>query len=131
MFKILNKEKIVGVLDIWFDEYKKQIPNLIIEEDWEHTLSDYVMIGTEYVLSTDERAIEFKKNNVRNTRNFYLEKYVDPVVSNPLRWGDMPEEEKKQYSDYRQYLLDYPESSENWYEQNPLEFEEWKEQQES
>lgn len=126
MYKIMNKEKIVGVVDNWSDTDKKQHPSLIAEEDSEHTLSDYTLIGhKEYVLTTDERAIEFKKNNVRNTRNFYLEKYVDPVVSNPLRWGDMPEEEKKEYSDYRHYLLDYPETK-DWYEENPKTFEEFK-----
>ena len=31
---------------------------------------------------------------------------------------------------YKQYLRDYPDKTENWWEQNPLEFEEWEKQYE-
>ena len=39
-------------------------------------------------------------------------------------WNSLSEDEQKEYTDYRQYLLDYPET-EDWYKQNPLTFEEW------
>ncbi|MBQ9737928.1 MAG: hypothetical protein IJV75_00225 [Alphaproteobacteria bacterium] len=47
-----------------------------------------------------------KEEMVRDTRDNYLLTYVDPVVSNPLRWADLSAEEQKQYADYRRYLLD-------------------------
>lgn len=79
--------------------------------------------GVIYV-SKDE-LIEVKKAHVRSIRDSYLVKYVDSVVSNPLRWADMSDEEKKVYTDYRRYLLDYT-TQENWYESNPLTLEDWK-----
>lgn len=67
---------------------------------------------------------EVKEQEVRSVRNQYLEKYVDPKQL-VLVWNSLTEDEQKEYTDYRQYLLDYPET-EGWYEQNPMTFEEWK-----
>ena len=126
MYKIIKENKIVGISEdypILLDEYE-------IIEDTENSVNDYIQAHNfdegEYLLKTDDKAISYMKDKERQTRDFYLEKYVDPVVSNPLRWADMSEEEKKEYSDYRKYLLDYPESSEDWFKQNPKTFEEFK-----
>ena len=72
----------------------------------------------------EELAIVSAKIAVRSVRNEYLED-TDKFVSVP----DFPitEEEKNKYIEYRQYLRDYPESSEDWYKQNPKTFEEFKE----
>ena len=92
------------------------------KEVYAHT-EDPVMAETDGLnLTTDQKAVlyrdrlylenevqkteEEKAEDVRNTRDMYLVLYVDPVVSNPLRWGDMTAEEQKQYADYRRYLLD-------------------------
>lgn len=61
---------------------------------------------------------------VRSVRNEYLKKYVDGVVSNPLRWGNMTEEEKQSYISYRQYLLDFT-NQDLWWEKQPKTFEEF------
>ena len=66
-----------------------------------------------------------KQDFIRSIRNAYLEKYVDPVVSNALHWNDMPEADKQAYIDYRQYLLNYT-AQDNWYESKPLTFTEWR-----
>lgn len=66
-----------------------------------------------------------KEAAVRAVRDKYLVEYVDGVVSNPLRWADMSADEQTQITDYRRYLLDYT-TTENWFEQNPMTFEEWK-----
>lgn len=71
-----------------------------------------------------EPSDEEKQAEVRAIRNSYLEKYVDPKQL-VLVWNSLTEDEQKEYTDYRQYLLDYPET-EGWYESNPLTFEEWK-----
>ena len=76
-----------------------------------------------------EKPQEVKEQEVRAVRNSYLEKYVDPKQL-VLVWNSMTENEQKEYADYRQYLLDYPET-EGWYEHSPLTFEEWKAQNES
>lgn len=68
-----------------------------------------------------EKPVEEKAAEVREVRNQYLsdtDKYMIP---------DFPitEAEEAQYIQYREYLRNYPET-ENWYEHNPLTFEEWK-----
>lgn len=75
----------------------------------------------------EEALVKAKQNYVRGVRNDYLVEYVDGVVSNPLKWADMSQELKDMYTNYRQYLLDYTET-ENWWEQNPLDFDTWKEE---
>ena len=72
-----------------------------------------------------EPTVEELQTKVRAVRNSYLEKYVDPKQL-VLVWDSLSADDKKLYKDYRQYLLDYPQT-EGWYEQNPLTFDEWKE----
>ena len=81
------------------------------------------------VIYLDENALTSAKQDfVRSVRNSYLVEYVDGAVSNPLRWTDMSQELKDMYTNYRQYLLNYTET-ENWWEQNPLTLDEWKEKE--
>lgn len=47
-------------------------------------------------------------NAIRNMRDRRLESEVDPIVTNPLRWGSMTEAKQQEWSDYRQALLDLP-----------------------
>jgi hypothetical protein len=126
MYKILNENKIVGVVEQWTDNDKLFNPNLIAEEDTEHKVSDYVMVGNEFVLNTDAKAIEKQKENVRDVRNSYMKQYVDYYQEKPLMWAELDDEFKQKIIDYRQYLKDYPESNEEWYKENPKTFEEFK-----
>ena len=89
------------------------------------TLKRFWVIGNEpkpYVPTEDEL-----KAQVRAVRNQYLKQYVDDRAKSPFMWNEVTEEEKALISEYRKYLLDYPET-EGWYEQNPMNFEEWKAQ---
>ena len=72
----------------------------------------------------EQADLENKQKSVRAVRNSYLETYVDPkqIV---MVWDSLSADDKKLYADYRQYLLDYPQTEE-WYEHNPLTFDEWK-----
>lgn len=124
MLRIMKGEKIVGVVESWNDVDKKFHPDLIAVQDNEHQISDYTMVEGEYLLNDDPVAIEYEKNRIRELRNSYLVLFVDPVVSNPLRWADMTEEEKQQYADYRRYLLDFT-TQEDWWKNTPKTFEEW------
>lgn len=65
---------------------------------------------------------EIKQKLVRQNRNFFLQD-TDKFVCVP----DFPIEEKTkdELIKYRQYLRDYTET-ENWFEQNPKTFEEFK-----
>lgn len=59
-----------------------------------------------------EPTTEEKAEKVRAKRNLYLEVYVDPIVSNPLRWADLSEQEQQDIANYRLYLLNIPEQPE-------------------
>lgn len=120
MYKAVKDNKIIA-----FNE-TGNFPCLVFDEvveDTEHQMSDYIMVGNEFVLDTDAKAIEKQKESVRQVRNSYLEKYVDPKQL-VLVWETLSEEDKETYKSYRQYLLDYPETK-DWYKQNPKTFEEW------
>ena len=121
MFKALKDNKIIAINET--DEFPL-LNHDSIEEDTEHSVSDYMQVNGEYVLTSSDEAIEQRKADVRSVRNSYLEKYVDPKQL-VLVWNSLTADEQKEYTDYRQYLLDYPET-EGWYEQNPMTFEEWK-----
>lgn len=124
MLRIMKGEKIVGVVESWNDVDKKFHPDLIAVQDNEHQISDYTMVEGEYLLNDDPAAIEYEQNRIREIRNSYLVEFVDPVVSNPLRWGEMTDEEKQRYADYRRYLLDFT-TQENWWKNTPKTMEEW------
>ena len=67
-----------------------------------------------------EKPIEEKEAEVRTVRNQYLEqtdKYM--IADYPIT-----DDERELYKQYRTYLRDYT-LSENWWESNPLKFEEW------
>ena len=63
---------------------------------------------TPYVPPTEEEIALEEAVAVRNLRNLKLLHHVDPIVSNPLRWGEMSEEEKQKVQSYRKLLLDIP-----------------------
>lgn len=118
MFKALKNGKIIAINETG------EFPCLVyehIEEDTEHQLSDYVHCNGEFVLMTSNPAIEQYKNQVRAVRNQYLEQtdkflLVDyPITST----------QKTKYKQYRAYLRDYPDSSEDWFKSNPMTFDEW------
>ena len=72
-----------------------------------------------------EKPQEVKEQEVRAVREQYFTDYVDWYQFKPLLWEEMSEEEKQDISDYRHYLMDYT-KQENWWENNPLTFDEWK-----
>ena len=121
MYKAIKENKIIAV------NGSGKFPCLIFDEvveDSEHEVTDFVMVGSEFVLSDDEKAVEKQKDDVRAVRNQYLETFVDPKQL-VMVWNNLTAEEQELYKDYRQYLLDYPQT-ERWWEENPLNFEEWK-----
>lgn len=59
-----------------------------------------------YVPPTQEELDAAEAQNVREERDYLLTTQVDPVVSNPLRWGDLNEEQQQAWATYRRALLD-------------------------
>lgn len=74
-----------------------------------------------------QKSQEEKEKDVRSVREQYFAQYIDWYQSKPLLWSELSEEEKSNISEYRQYLKDYT-FTENWFENNPLSFDEWKKQ---
>ena len=68
-----------------------------------------------------EPSDEEKKARVRQVRNQYL-KQTDEfmIVDYPIT-----STQKAKYKQYRAYLRDYPASSEDWFEHEPMSFDEW------
>ena len=116
MFKVIKDNKTIGVSEnepVLLDNYE-------VQEDNEHSVDDYLQVNGEYVLTSSAEAIEQKKAQVRAVRNQYLEqtdKYM--ITDYPIT-----DDERGLYRQYRVYLRDYT-LSENWWESNPLKFEEW------
>ena len=118
MFKALKDNKIIAINETG------DFPCLVydsIEEDTEHSISDYLQVNGEYVLTSSDEAIEQRKEQVRSVRNQYLEqtdKYM--IADYPIA-----DEERELYKQYREYLRTYPECQ-DWYKANPKTYEEWK-----
>lgn len=77
-----------------------------------------------------EPTVDQKKKNIRSVRDSYISgiewrvsRYRDQVDAD-IQTTDTTEEYQSILA-YMQYLRDYPESSETWYEQNPMTWEEW------
>lgn len=85
--------------------------------------------GTYLLAVSDEKTptMEEQKKAMRNLRNEYLEKYVDPKQL-VLVWDSLGLEDRKKYKEYRRYLLEYPNTSKMWYKNPPLTLSEWEEQ---
>ena len=47
-------------------------------------------------------------DQLRYDRDVKLQKEVDPIVTNPLRWGDLTTEKQQEFTNYRRALLDLP-----------------------
>ena len=119
MFKAIKDDKIIAVNET---EYFPCLVHDSIEEDTEHSVSDYMQVNSEYVLTSSDEAIEQKKAEVRAVRNQYLEQ-TDKYIA----LSDFPitSTQKTKYKRYRTYLRDYPDSSEDWFEHEPMSFDNW------
>lgn len=62
--------------------------------------------GARWVLRPQDQLDAMVAANVREERNFRLATEVDPMVTNPLRWGDLSAEQQQAWADYRRSLLD-------------------------
>ena len=118
MYKALKDDKIIAVNESGEFPLMKYDS---LEEDTEHQLSDYIHCDGQFVLTVSDEAIEQRKEQVRAVRNQYLEqtdKYM--ITDYPIT-----STQKTKYKQYRVYLRDYPDSSEDWFKHEPMSFDEW------
>lgn len=59
-----------------------------------------------YVPPTDAEIEAMVAAQVRSQRDMLLLTEVDPVVCNPLRWGDLTDAQRMAWAEYRRALLD-------------------------
>ena len=64
-----------------------------------------------YIPPTQEELDAIAAKRVRRQRDFILAIYVDPMVSNPLRWAALSADQQQAWADYRIALLDVPQQS--------------------
>ena len=82
---------------------------LLIHFDKIETCPDCTeVINGKVLFSADDVKME-KASELRNIRNCFLQKYVDPYQA-LLRWKDLNEDERNKIIKYRKYLLDLPQS---------------------
>lgn len=66
----------------------------------------YIYNGSEWVAPSLEWVREMTAAQVRQERDIRLHFEVDPIISNPLRWEDLPDTKKQEWISYRRQLLD-------------------------
>ena len=59
-----------------------------------------------YIPPTETEILYEQTMEARVYRNQLLTEIVDPIVTNPLRWGELSQERKDEVSAYRRALLD-------------------------
>ncbi len=122
--KIINNEtKQCDVAD--FDEYTEKQKAYF--ESAGMTIQDVeqAYTGQWYIEGfAPEKPESVKAAEVRQTRDNYLKKYVDPIQL-IIRWNALTQQEQTFYTDYRQYLLDIPQLT-DFPNITVLSFEEWK-----
>lgn len=89
-------------------------PNIAVDDDvWLQALeSNHNKINEDGTTEqADFRTDGEKAEDMRVTRNLLLQMEVDPIVTNPLRWGDMTSAQQAEWVAYRQALLDLPQQA--------------------
>lgn len=93
------------------------LPYTIDPTDADNTIDNtalLALIGSDfsaYVAPTQEELDAATAASVRAERDRRLVADVDPIVSNPLRWSAMSEQEQADMSAFRMALLDVPQQA--------------------
>lgn len=93
------------------------LPYTIDPTDTDNTIDNAALLAlvgddfSAYVAPTQEELDAATAADVRNERDRRLVAQVDPIVSNPLRWDTMNEQQKADMSAYRLALLDVPQQA--------------------
>lgn len=65
----------------------------------------YEYSGSEWVPPSQQWLYDRAADLARRERASIMKRFVDPMVTNPLRWADTPDAKKQEWLDYRQALL--------------------------
>ena len=109
----LNEQNTCFDLEIDHPEFG-WTPYSLMDHDTDMTIDNsklLTLIGSNYepyVAPTEEEILADATIEVRGLRDGMLDRLVDPIVSNPLRWAEMTEEKKEEWKQYRLDLLNVP-----------------------
>jgi len=93
------------------------IPYTVDPSDPDSTINNSVimaLIGTDfttYVAPTQAELDEDTAANIRAERDNILVAEVDPIVTNPMRWGALSSVKQNEWTQYRTAILDVPQQS--------------------
>ena len=112
----LNADNTAFNLDINHPEHG-WIPYTLNPDDTDMTVDNSVLlelIGSDYeayVAPTQAELDAELAADLRAQRNQKLVQEVDPLVTNPLRWGELTDDKQAEWTQYRTDLLNLPEQS--------------------
>ena len=109
----LNAENTLFDVEINHPEHS-WIPYTLNPDDTDMTVDNSVLLGligsdyAAYVAPTQAELDAELAANLRGQRGQKLEQEVDPIVTNPLRWGELTEAKQAEWTQYRTDLLNLP-----------------------
>ena len=112
----LNVENTVFEVEINHPEYD-WIPYTLNPDDTDNTVDNSVLLGligsdyAAYVAPTQAELDAELAASLRGQRDQKLVEEVDPLVTNPLRWGELTDAKQAEWTQYRTDLLNLPEQS--------------------
>lgn len=68
----------------------------------------YTYDGSDWVAPSQQWMDDTASEDVRAERNYKLRSEVDKIASNNLRWADLSDDKRQEWTDYRRGLLDLP-----------------------
>ncbi len=71
----------------------------------------YTYDGSAWVAPSQQWLDDTAAEDVRAERNYKLRSEVDKIASNNLRWADLSEVKRQEWTDYRRALLDLPDQA--------------------
>lgn len=105
----LNDENTMFEVEINHPAYG-WIPYTLTPWDEDNTINNeelLALIGSNYRIQTQEEKDEQAANIMRGQRDLLLSQ-LDLILSNPLRWNEMTQDQKNAWSQYRTDLLNVP-----------------------
>ncbi|MBR5354747.1 MAG: hypothetical protein IK122_01300 [Alphaproteobacteria bacterium] len=126
--KIINEKTYevqigVGCPDEYYIEIGMEIMNVELGYDGCWYVAGHAPIQPEPTVDEKKAMVRAVRDQYINEIEWRVSRYRDQKELGIATTDD--ENTYIQILEYMQYLRDYPESSETWYEQNPLTFEEW------
>lgn len=85
MFKVIKDHKIIGISE----EYPILLDEYVVEEDTEHSVSDYEQYNGEYLLKSDVPAPTMEEQKEKRAQAYLIE--VDPITAHIQRLRDEAE----------------------------------------